>query len=89
VLTTRFVHKGRLYLGSGYPAGIKLPEGRHWNRNLQSDTRARIRISGKLYDGNLVYVTDSVEREEIWREYGPMFWAPGFYLHLWRFEQGR
>src|SRR5688572_27483075 len=25
VLATRFVHNGRLYLGSGYPAGIKLP----------------------------------------------------------------
>ncbi len=87
VVTTRFVHKGRLYLGSGYPAGTVLPDGRHWNRNLQSDTRARIRIGGKLYDGDLVYVTDPVEREEIWRENGPMFWSPGFFLHLWRFEQ--
>jgi hypothetical protein len=86
VITTRFVNKGRLYLGSGYPSGIRLPEGRHWNRNLQSDPTARIRIGTKLYDGKLVYVSDPVERDEVWKAYGPMFWSPGFFLHLWRFE---
>jgi hypothetical protein len=89
VFTTRFHYNGHLYVGSGYPAGIPLPEGRHWNRNLQSDPRARVRIGDKLYDGTLVYVTDPSEREAVWRAYGPMFWSPGFYLHLWRFEPFR
>jgi hypothetical protein len=86
VTATRFHHKGRLYIGSGYPAGIKLPNGRHWNRNLMSNPQVRIRIDGKIYPGKAVYVTDPAEREEIWRAYGPMFWAPGFFLHLWRVE---
>ena len=86
VLTTRFVYNGHLYVGSGYPAGIKLPDGRHWNRNLQSDSRARIRLGHQMYDGKLIYVTDPVEHDEVCKAYGPMFWSPGFYLHLWRFE---
>jgi hypothetical protein len=88
VTTGRFHNKGRLYFASGYPAGIKLPEGRHWNRNVQSDPHVRIRIGDKLYDGTLVYLTDPVEREDLLRAIGPMFWSPGFFLHVWRFEQG-
>jgi hypothetical protein len=86
VITTRFHHKGRLYVGSGYPAGIKLPDGRHWNRNVLADPRVRIRIGNKLYDRKLVYVPDSVERDDVLRAYGPMFWSPGFYTHLWRVD---
>jgi hypothetical protein len=86
VTATRFHHKGRLYLGSGYPAGIQLPNGRHWNKNLMEHPEVRVRIGGKIYEGTAVYVTDQAEREEIWKAYGPMFWAPGFFLHLWRVE---
>jgi hypothetical protein len=86
VMTTRFIHKGRLYLASGYPAGIKLPDGRHWNRNIASDPRVRLKIGDKLYDRTLVYLTDPVEREEVLRAWGQMMYAPGFYLHLWRVE---
>ena len=86
VTTGRFHYKDRLYLASGYPAGIELPDGRHWNRNVLADPHVRIRIGGKLYDRTLVYVTDPVEREEFLRAIGPMFWSPGFFLHVWRVE---
>jgi hypothetical protein len=86
VLTTRFVYNRRLYLGSGYPAGIKLPDGRHWNSNVMADPTVRIRIGNKLYDKKLVYVSDPIERDEVCKAYGPMFWSPGFFLHLWRVE---
>src|SRR5262245_48250795 len=33
VRTGHFHYKDRLYFASGYPAGIKLPDGRHWNVN--------------------------------------------------------
>src|SRR2546428_2125698 len=48
VTTGRFHHKGRLYVASGYPAGIPLPQGRHWNRNVLADPHVRIRIGNKL-----------------------------------------
>lgn len=86
VTAARFVHKGRLYLASGYPAGIKLPDGRHWNRNVLADPHVRIRIGGKLYDQTLVYLSDPLERDEVLRAWGPMMFAPGFFLHLWRVE---
>jgi hypothetical protein len=81
----RFIHNGKLYIGSGYPTGRKMPEGRYWNKNIVKDPTVRIRIGGKLYDGKLVYVTDPIEHDDICREYGPNLWAPGFYIHLWRF----
>ena len=86
VTTTRFHHKGRLYLASGYPAGISLPEGRHWNLNVVADPHVRIRIGDKLYDRTLVYLSDPIEREEVLRAWGPTMFAPGFFLHLWRVE---
>jgi hypothetical protein len=86
VTVARFHHKGRLYLFSGYPAGVELPDGRHWNVNVLADPRVRVRIGDKLYDVKLVYVTDPVEREDVLRAWGPMMWAPGFFLHLWRAE---
>ena len=46
----------------------------------------RIRIGNKLYDRTLVYLSDPVEREDLLRALGPMFWSPGFYLHVWRVE---
>jgi hypothetical protein len=86
VRTTRFHFKGRLYFGSGYPAGVKLPDGRLWNRNVLADPRVRIRLGTKLFDKKVVYVTDPIERDELLKTIGPMFWSPGFYLHLWRVE---
>jgi hypothetical protein len=86
VITNKFIYKGRLYIRSGYPAGIKLPAGRHWNKNILADPYVRIRLAGKLYDRRLVYVTDSAEREELLRANGARMWAPGFYLHIWRVE---
>ena len=86
VITARFPYKGRLYFASGYPAGIKLPDGRHWNRNVLADPHVRFRIGNKLYDRKFVYVTDPVEREEVLRVYGPIMWSPGFFLHIWRVE---
>ena len=85
VTTGRFHYKDRLYLASGYPAGIDLPEGRHWNRNVLSNPEAvRIRIDGKLYPVALTYVTDPAERNEVLRHLGVQFFSPGFFLHLWR-----
>ncbi len=86
VTTAHFHYKDRLYFASGYPAGINLPEGRHWNVNVLADPRVRIRLGTKLYDRTVVYVTDPVEREAVLRHLGPMFWSPGFNLHLWRVE---
>jgi hypothetical protein len=86
VTTARLVHNGHLYVGSGYPTGIKMPAGRHWNKNILADPVVRIRIGGKLYDGKLVYVTDPQEHDDVTKDAGPQFWAPGFYFHLWRFE---
>jgi hypothetical protein len=84
VMIGRFHYKDRLYVASGYPAGIELPNGRHWNRNVLVDPHVRIGIDGKLYDRTLVYVTDPTEREELLKAFGQTFWSPGFYLHLWR-----
>lgn len=87
VTTGRFHYEDRLYLASGYPAGIELPNGRHWNRNvLARPSAVRLRIDGTLYDVALTYVTDPIEREEVLRHLGPSFWSPGFFLHLWRVE---
>ena len=86
VTVARFHHKGRVYLPSLYPAGIPLPEGRHWNRNVLADPRVRIRIGNKLYDRKLVYLTDKAERDEVLKAWGQMMFAPGFFLHLWRIE---
>src|SRR5262245_54730686 len=67
VITTRWHHKGRLYFGSGYPAGIKLPNGRNWNRNVLADPHVRIRLGTKLYDRKLVYLNDGPEKEDLLR----------------------
>ncbi|MBM3778882.1 MAG: hypothetical protein FJW23_11730 [Acidimicrobiia bacterium] len=87
--SSRFVHNGHLYLGSGYATGVKMPGGRHWNQNIIADPRVRVRIDGKLYDGKLVYVDDKDEHfgviKEYERQFG-IFWAPGYYIHLWRME---
>jgi hypothetical protein len=86
VTTSRFVHDGHLYVGSGYPTGIKMPTGRHWNKNILADPVVRIRIGDKLYDGTLVYVSDPLEHDAVLKEYGPQMWAPGFFFHMWRLE---
>jgi hypothetical protein len=86
VRTGHFHYKNRLYFASGYPAGIKLPEGRHWNVNVLADPHVRIRLGTKLYDRQLVYVNDPVERDEVLKALGTLFWSPGFFLHLWRIE---
>ena len=89
ITSARFIHNGKLYLGSGYATGIKMPAGRHWNKNIIADPVVRVRIGGKLYDGKLVYVTDPQEHDAICRDYGeniPLLWSPGYYIHLWRFE---
>lgn len=86
VTTARFIHNGRLYIGSGYPAGKKMPSGRHWNKNILVDPVVRVKIGGKLYDGKLVYLSDPQEHDDIARANGQNLWAPGFYIHLWRFE---
>jgi hypothetical protein len=79
----RFVHKGELYVFSVYPAGVTLPAGRHWNRNIIRDPRVRIKIGDKLYDRKLVYITDPAQRMEILRARGPRYFDPGIYLQLW------
>ena len=84
VTATRWHHKGNLYVASLYPAGVRLPDGRHWNRNILADPRVRLRIGNTLYDRKLVYVTDDVERDGVYRLAGPIHFAPGFRLHLWR-----
>jgi hypothetical protein len=89
VTTARFIHNGKMYIGSGYATGIQMPEGRHWNQNILADPVVRIRIDGKLYDRRLVYVTDPEEYDAICREYGTrtkILWAPGYYIHFWRVE---
>ena len=89
ITSARFIHDGKLYLGSGYATGVKMGAGRHWNKNILADPVVRIRIDGKLYDRKLVYVTDTEEHDAICREYGastPILWAPGYYIHFWRVE---
>ena len=86
VTIARFHYQDRLYVGSAYPAGIQMPNGRHWNRNVLADPRVRINIDGTLYDQRLVYVTDTDERDAVHRALGQMFWSPGLLLHLWRVE---
>ncbi|MBM3778151.1 MAG: hypothetical protein FJW23_07910 [Acidimicrobiia bacterium] len=83
---SRFIYKGKMYLGSGYPTGAVMPEKRHWNKNIVADPRVRVRIDGKLYDGKLTYLTDEALHDEICRQYGSNLWMPGFYIHLWEFE---
>jgi hypothetical protein len=63
-----------------------MPGGRYWNKNILADPVVRIQIGGKLYDGKLVYVSDPQEHDDVCKEYGPQFWAPGFFFHLWRLE---
>ncbi len=81
----RHVYKGELYLASFYPAGVTLPAGRHWNRNVASDPRVRIKIGNKLYDRKLVYMTDPAFRDEVMRARGPngRYFNPGMFLQLW------
>jgi hypothetical protein len=86
VTATRWHYDGKLYAASLYPAGVKLPDGRHWNRNVLADPRVRIKIGNKLYDRKLVYVTDPAERDPVYRLAGAIHFAPGFFLHLWRVE---
>ena len=86
VVTTRWHVKDRLYFGSGYPAGITLPNGRHWNANVLANPYVRIRLGKKLYDVKFTYVPDGPERDELLRHNGPMFFSPGFYLHPWRVD---
>ncbi len=83
VIVARQVYKGQLYLASVYPAGIPLPAGRHWNRNVSEDPHVRIRIGDKLYDRTLVYLTDPALRDEIMRARGPRYFDPGIFLQLW------
>ena len=83
---SRFIHKGVMYIGSGYPTGKKMPDERYWNKNIMADPRVRIRIAGKLYDGKLTYLSDPALHDEICREFGTNLWMPGFYIHLWRFD---
>jgi len=86
VTTTRFHLKDRLYLASGYPAGIKLPQGRHWNRNVLANPNIRVRMGDKIYPAKLTYLQNGPERQEVIRAWGAMMFAPGFYLHVWRVE---
>ena len=79
----RQVYKGELYLHSVYPAGVRLPAGRHWNKNIQHDPRVRIRIGNKLYDRKLIYISDPVQRNDILRDWGPRYFDPGIYLQIW------
>jgi hypothetical protein len=83
---SRFIHNGVMYIGSGYPTGKKMPDERYWNKNIVKDPHVRIRIDGKLYDGELTYLTDPALHDEICREFGSNLWMPGFYIHLWRFD---
>ena len=84
VTATRWHYKGNLYVASLYPAGITLPNGRHWNVNILADPRIRVKIGNKLYDRKVVYVEDDVERDGVYRLAGSIHFAPGFRLHLWR-----
>jgi hypothetical protein len=86
VRISRFHNKGRLYILSAYPAGIELPEGRHWNRNILANPNVRLRIDGKLYDRKLVFVTDRSEYDDLMRSAGPLFWSPGMHFQVWRVE---
>lgn len=89
ITSSRFIHDGNLYLGSGYATGVKMPAGRHWNKNILADPAVRVRIDGKLYDGSLVYVDNPAEHAAVIKAYERnfgIFWAPGYYIHLWRLE---
>jgi hypothetical protein len=88
ITCARFVHGGHFYIGSGYATGIKMPAGRHWNKDIVADPRVRVRVGNKLYDGKLVYVTDPQEHDAVCRDYPrtAILWAPGYYIHFWRFE---
>ncbi len=86
VTTGYFPTDGKMYVASGYPAGITLPNGRHWNRNLLANPYMRIRVAGKLYEGRATYLEDGPERQAVLRQYGPIFFSPGFYLHVWRVD---
>lgn len=55
-------YNGQLYLGSLYRDGSQYPHGRHWNENVASEPRVRLKIGNQLYDRTLVYVTDAAER---------------------------
>lgn len=86
VTTTRFHFKDQMYLASGYPAGIKIPDGRHWNRNVLADPHIRVRLGNKIYPVKLRYVEDGPKRQELLTAFGQMFFAPGFFLHVWQVE---
>ena len=89
VTTALFHYKEQLYFISVYPAGLTLPSGRRWNENVKADSRVRIRLVGsdRLYDGNLVYVSDPAERDAVfYKQPGAGSYSlPGMYIHLWRF----
>lgn len=87
VRISRFHNKGKLYILSAYPAGIKLPDGRHWNRNVLADPNVRVRIGGKLYDRKMVFVSDNrAEYDDLMRSAGSLFWSPGMHFEVWRLD---
>lgn len=50
----------KLYVPSVYFEGGEWPD-KHWNRNVESDARVRLRIGGKLYERNAVVIEDPEE----------------------------
>jgi len=90
VITARWHYKGRLYISSGYAAGVQMPDARLWNRNVLADPHVRIRLGNKLFDTKFVYVTDPIEHEEVMHAavavVGALFWAPGLHFPMWRVE---
>jgi len=52
---------GHFYLPSLYYADEEYPNARYWNRNVVRDSRVRVKIDDRIFEGTATLVTDKSE----------------------------
>ena len=84
-----YIPSGQYRMERGYP-------DRLWASNVFRDPRVRLKIDGKIYEMNLILITNRAEAEKLFHR-NPEMWAKGpdgqerqvGYLHIYRAFQRR
>jgi hypothetical protein len=86
---------GAFYLPSLYFGEEKYPDGRYWNSNVARDSRVRVKIGGRLFEGSATLVTGESEMKRAMQAFArkyPTFeemrQKPGARWIILRFEPG-
>jgi len=86
-------HDNRIFIPSGYMNSVLGKLWKHWPMEAEADGRAILRVDGKLYDRQLVRITDGEILDgvlsELGRKYGEGEPAPRSMVtsnDLWIFE---